>query len=1029
MTHHQYPKNTRNHSKTVLHRTLMASAVALTLMSTSVSAQQVIDNGETVNLPADRPNPWDAGTSLIVGQNGQGTLTATGLGTVINSVSGILGENTGSQGVVTLADGAHWEISGPAGLDVGRAGKGSLTLSGGGTLRASRISLGAADGGEGTMLITGTGSSLSGNGSQSVVEVGALGKGSLTIAGGGSIDSNRIAIGSRNQGDVKVSGPLSILSSATLDVGDQGKGSLRVENGGKVLTSAMSVGVGAEGNVVVTGQGTDLTARLVLAVGGKGKGSLVVENGGRVSIDQRASLSIGGVASGSGDVRVSGPGSTVLAPRLVVGGAGKGSLRIENGGAVAGTTTLIGNDAADVGEVLVTGPDSVWSANQLAIGVRGKAAVRIDSGAKLVSASSIIGWADGSQGDVVISGQGSSWSSGEEFYIGPGGKGTLTITDGGMLAARIIRFQSDSPAGTPNPPGVGTLNIGAGGAQRAMAAGQLNAEEIVFGKDVAAGVLNFNHTSSNYILGSVLSGKGMVNQIDGSTQLTGNSTAFTGVTNVRGGELRVNGALGGTMMVLDGGKLSGAGTVGTTTIGSGAILAPGNSIGTLNVNGDIRFDAGSIFQIEANPSGPDSDRVNVTGKATLAGGSVVHVGPDGNFTPDVAYTILSSAGGISGTFQGATSNFAFLNPQLSYDANNVYLGLKRSQIKFPDYALTSNQKATSRGIESTAGGHAVYDAVVVLPADGDVVRAAYDSLSGEIHASIKSALLDDSRFIREAALNRAGANGDAGFWVSGYGSDGKIDSDGERLDSSAVGMLIGIDRAIDEHWRIGVAAGYGQNDLDADKRRSSAKVDGYTIAAYAGVLVNGFDVRLGAAYGWQNVDSTRHVVFPGFSSTAQAKYDVGIGQAFAEVGYRFERGAGHIEPFLGLAHIQVESDPYRESGKAGLVSGRDQQDVTFTTLGLRTDTTLKFESGDALLHGLLGWRHALDEAIPTASHAFSAGDTFSVAGAPIARNAALVEAGLRLRMSERVNFDFSYSGQIASDAKNHGLRATVEVAF
>lgn len=1023
MTHDQYPKK-------ALHLTLMASAIALTLISANVSAQQVIDNGEVVNLPADRPNPWDAGASLIVGQSGQGMLTATGAGTVINSVTGVLGENRGSQGVATLADGAHWEISGSAGLDVGRAGKGSLTLSGGGTLRANRISLGAFDGGEGSMLITGSGSSLFGSGAQSVVEVGAGSKGSLVVADGGVINSDRMVIGLRGQGDVKVNGPLSILSSAILDVGDESKGSLRIENGGKVLSGVTSVGVGAEGNVVVTGQGSDLTAQLGLKIGGNSKGTLVVENGGRISIQSpRASLSIGGVASGSGDVRVSGSGSAVFAATLLVGGAGKGSLRIENGGAVTGTTSLIGSDVADVGEVLVTGPDSSWSVNSVTIGVRGKAAVRIDNGGKLISGPSVIGWGDGSQGDVVISGHGSSWSSGEEVYVGPSGKGTLTITDGGELVARKVRFQSDSPAGAPNPSGVGTLNIGAGEAQRAMAAGQLNAEEIVFGKDVAAGVLNFNHTSSDYSLGSVFSGKGTVNQIAGRTQLTGNSAAFIGVTNVRGGELRVNGALGGTMAVLDGGKLSGTGTVGTTTIGSGAILAPGNSIGTLSVNGDIRFDAGSIFQVEANPSGPDSDRINVTGKATLAGGSVVHVGPDGNFAPDVVYTILSSGGGISGAFQGATSNFAFLSPQLSYDANNVYLGLKRSRVEFPDYALTRNQKATSRGIESAAGGHAVYDAVVVLPADGDVVRAAYDDLSGEIHASAKSALLDDSRFIREAALDRAGANGDVGFWVSGYGSDGKIDSDNARLDSSAGGILIGTDRAIGEYWRVGVAAGYGRNDLDADERRSSAKVDGYTIAAYAGALVDGFDVRLGAAYGWQDVASTRHVAFPGFSDTARAKYDAGIGQAFAEVGYRFERGAVRIQPFLGVAHIQLETDPYRESGKAGLVSRRDHQEVTFTTLGLRTDTALKFESGEALLHGLLGWRHALDETIPTANHAFSAGDTFSVAGAPIARNAALVEAGLRLRMSERVNFDLSYSGQIASDVKNHGLRATVEVTF
>jgi len=39
------------------------------------------------------------------------------------------------------------------------------------------------------------------------------------------------------------------------------------------------------------------------------------------------------------------------------------------------------------------------------------------------------------------------------------------------------------------------------------------------------------------------------------------------------------------------------------------------------------------------------------------------------------YTIVSAAGGRSGTYNGVTSNFAFLTPSLSYDANNVYLTL------------------------------------------------------------------------------------------------------------------------------------------------------------------------------------------------------------------------------------------------------------------------------------------------------------------------------------------------------------------
>ena len=45
----------------------------------------------------------------------------------------------------------------------------------------------------------------------------------------------------------------------------------------------------------------------------------------------------------------------------------------------------------------------------------------------------------------------------------------------------------------------------------------------------------------------------------------------------------------------------------------------------------------------------------------------------GHLRRNTTYTILTATGGVSGAYSGVTSNFAFLTPSLSYDANNVYL--------------------------------------------------------------------------------------------------------------------------------------------------------------------------------------------------------------------------------------------------------------------------------------------------------------------------------------------------------------------
>ena len=56
--------------------------------------------------------------------------------------------------------------------------------------------------------------------------------------------------------------------------------------------------------------------------------------------------------------------------------------------------------------------------------------------------------------------------------------------------------------------------------------------------------------------------------------------------------------------------VGGTGTLGPVTV-IGGTLAPGNSIGTITVGGNLTFGAGSTYQVEVSPAA--SDRTNVTG--------------------------------------------------------------------------------------------------------------------------------------------------------------------------------------------------------------------------------------------------------------------------------------------------------------------------------------------------------------------------------------------------------------------------------
>src|SRR5690606_25656975 len=115
--------------------------------------------------------------------------------------------------------------------------------------------------------------------------------------------------------------------------------------------------------------------------------------------------------------------------------------------------------------------------------------------------------------------------------------------------------------------GSGTLNIGAAAGETAVAAGTLDTAEVQFGS--GTGLLQFNHTNTDYTFAADITGFGAIDHAAGTTALTGNSTNFSGATTVSGGALLVNGTLGGTLEVRDGARLGGSGTVGTTVIGSG----------------------------------------------------------------------------------------------------------------------------------------------------------------------------------------------------------------------------------------------------------------------------------------------------------------------------------------------------------------------------------------------------------------------------------------------------------------------------
>lgn len=546
--------------------------------------------------------------------------------------------------------------------------------------------------------------------------------------------------------------------------------------------------------------------------------------------------------------------------------------------------------------------------------------------------------------------------------------------------------------------------------------------------------------ATNATFANTLTGTGSLTKSGNATVFyTGDGKGFTGSFQVTGGTLSVNGALNAEMTVDSGTTLKGSGTVGRTVLADGAIIAPGNSIGTLTVDGNLTFRPGSIYQVETNVSG-QSDLIRVTGTAMLGGASVIAIAADGNWGTTKSYTILT-AGTRLGTFGSVASNFAFLTPTLSYVANDVQLTLRRNDVSFPAAGVTPNQRVSGSGIESLGSG-ALYAAVVQL--DAPTARSAFDQLSGEIHASLRSSLVEDSRFVREAGLDRirqaqsgaapvAGMKAvegvDGGVWSRVYGSRGHTDSDGNaaKVDRDTSGLIVGVDRSFG-NWRAGVMGGVGRSNIDVDARNASAKIENYHLGVYGGTEWGALALRTGANYTQHEIKTHRSASFTGVSGAPAADYDARTTQVFGEMGWRIaSAGMVAMEPFANLAYVNLKTDSLGETGGITALNSRGDSSsgTTFTTLGLRATTKLDSGPAGMSLRGTMGWRHAFGAVSQQATLGYAGGNGFAVSGVPIAKDAAVLEAGLDFALRRDLTLGVSYNGQIGDGVKDHGVRANL----
>lgn len=579
---------------------------------------------------------------------------------------------------------------------------------------------------------------------------------------------------------------------------------------------------------------------------------------------------------------------------------------------------------------------------------------------------------------------------------------------------------------------------------------------------LGSGTLTVN-TVGNSTLASVVTGSGGLNvQGSGSLALTGANT-FTGGTAISSGRLAVNGNLTSNVSISGSGMLGGNGTI-TGNVANGGIVAPGNSIGTLAVVGSYSQTAGSTYQAEVNGQGA-SDRVNVSGApgtATIAG-SVLVLPQAGSYAPKSTYAILNATGGVTGTYSSVASSLPFLQPSLSYDANNVYLNLQIGG--FAAAAQTPTQAAVGAVLDATAptatGNYAaVLGALSTLTAQQG--QAVMTSISGQNYAGFATAGVQTSQlFMSNFTSQVGGGSGGSsrvalaqacdvscdtaspsvwGAWGGAIGGLGTIGANAPvgGLTYNLGGFAAGLDRKVTPDLLLGVTLGY---------TTGTQWVSGFQGSGISSTIQTGLYGTYGqgpvyldalAGYAYSDNQMWRPILIPGLAAmTAQGRAGANQFYGQLETGYRVDIGGAaqaFVTPFARLQGSTSTQNGFSESGASSL----NLSVATQTTNSVRS--VFGAQLGGAIDMGLhdklamkfrLGWSHEYaDTGRPvTAAFAGAPAVPFTTNGISPQRDGIVIGLSANTAIAEATSIYFRYEGDLSGQDSSHALTAGVRMTW